>query len=317
MNPLLTITNLNKNYGHAHILKNINLDINKGDFVSFLGPSGSGKTTLLRCIAGLDSPEKGSLIAVNGSPFFGPTVNLPPERRQLGMVFQNYAVWPHLSVFENVAYPLRIRKLESSALKSKVMDALNLVKMDSLALRYPHELSGGQQQRVALARALVMEPRILLLDEPLSNLDAILREDLGSEIRKLQRELQLTTILVTHDQKEALSLSDTIVVLKDGKIDCMGSPESMYQSPPTEFASLFLANGQKLFTPSGEEKVFLPRKWKVNNSGSWNAVVVSKLYLGSEYEYFAKVEGMSGEIRFYESEKFEISRHLNLDYDAN
>jgi iron(III) transport system ATP-binding protein len=241
----LTLENVSKHYGATKILHDISLQVEKGKFVSFLGPSGSGKTTLLRCIAGLESPSAGSLITADGVDFWRGKTALAPERREVGMVFQNYAVWPHMNVFENVAFPLKIRKQSKPEVTRKVEEVLNRVQLSNYATRFPNQLSGGQQQRVALARALVMSPRLLLLDEPLSNLDAIMREELGSEIRRLQQQFQLTTIMVTHDQSEAMELSDEIVLLKEGHIDCVGTPKTLGENPPTEFAKHFLAKHRR------------------------------------------------------------------------
>lgn len=225
----LKITNLHKTYGTNKILDGVSIDIIEGEFVSLLGPSGSGKTTILRCIAGLEIPDPNSgQMSLDGKVLSGGGSFVRPEKRNLGMVFQNYAVWPHMNVWQNIAFPLTVRakrgELNKDEIHKRVTDAINLVRLGDLQKRYAHELSGGQQQRVALARALAMSPKLLLLDEPLSNLDALLRDELGSEIRRLQKTLNLTTILVTHDRKEALSLSDRIVVLNHGKIDAEGVP---------------------------------------------------------------------------------------------
>lgn len=306
---MLNIQNLKKSYGSLAILKGISLEIKEGEFVSLLGASGSGKTTMLRCIAGLERPDTDSgTISLATKIFSDSKKFIPPEKRNLGMVFQNYAVWPHMTVFENVAYPLRLRK--ESNITAKVEDTLKLTGLAHLKERLPFQLSGGQQQRVALSRALVMSPQVLLLDEPLSNLDALLREELGSEIRKLQKKLKLTTILVTHDQKEALSLSDRIVLLENGTINALGTPEELYQNPPTDFAAQFLAGGQKL----DGTKNFLPRRWIVSQSGIYKAKIQSRLFLGSEYEYRAKSDALTDDIRFFSSEKLSEGSDVSLSY---
>lgn len=304
---MLKISNVTKSYGTNVILKNISLTIPEGEFVSLLGASGSGKTTLLRCLAGLEKPNSGT-IQIKDSVFSDDKIFLAPERRKLGMVFQNYAVWPHMTVFENVAYPLRIQKDLDT--EKKVLNILELTGLVHLKDRLPYQLSGGQQQRVALSRALVMSPQLLLLDEPLSNLDALLREELGMEIRKLQKQLKLTTVLVTHDQKEALSLSDTIILLENGAINCSGKPEELYQNPPTDFAAQFLAGGQTL----DGNKSFLPRKWKVSEAGPYRAVITSKLFLGSEYEYRGKLSNFEEEIRFFSAQNFKEGSEVSLSY---
>jgi ABC-type Fe3+/spermidine/putrescine transport system ATPase subunit len=314
----LKIQKLEKTYGSTQILRGISLDIERGQFVSLLGPSGSGKTTILRCIAGLEVPDpSGGEIMLEGKVLSSDRFFLGPEKRELGMVFQNYAVWPHLNVFENVAFPLRQRpKSETADLDKKVRGVLELVKLTGLEKRYAHELSGGQQQRVALARALVMSPKVLLLDEPLSNLDALLREDLGAEIRALQQRLQLTTVLVTHDRKEALSLSDRVVVLNGGLIEADGAPEKLYRAPGSAFVAELLSGAQATSLKTGEKKVFLPRLWKLSSDAALfgGFEVLSRLFLGNEYEYRAQSSEIDGPIRFYSSERLEAGEKVELSY---
>lgn len=326
----LRISALKKTYGATSVLKGVSLEIGTGEFVSLLGPSGSGKTTILRCVAGLEMPDAASGEVVLGSKkLSGPSTFVPPEERNLGMVFQNYAVWPHMSVLENVAFPLRIqakkaprnadgKSVPASKITRKAMEALDLVKLSGLEKRLPHELSGGQQQRVALARALAMSPDLLLLDEPLSNLDALLREELGVEIRRLQRSLNLTTILVTHDQKEALSLSDRIVLLNHGEIDTQGSPEELYSSPPTTFSSEFLSGAQRLKLATGESRLFLPRRWSNDGQASGDscfpAKILSRIYLGSEYEYWAQADSIAEPVRFFSRTRHEMAEVVGLRY---
>ncbi|HDJ89604.1 MAG TPA: ABC transporter ATP-binding protein [Thermoprotei archaeon] len=213
----------------------ITLTIRDGEFFTFLGPSGCGKTTLLRIIAGLEYPDEGKV-------FFDEVdvTELPPYKRETGMVFQNYALWPHMTVYENIAYGLKIRKLSKDEIRREVMEVLDLVKLKGLENRFPTQLSGGQQQRVALARALVIKPKVLLLDEPLSNLDAKLRVEMREEIKQLQRKLGITTIYVTHDQEEAMVISDRIAVMKRGKIMQTGTPEDVYRRPENIFVATFL-----------------------------------------------------------------------------
>ena len=317
----LKITRLEKSFGTQRILNGIDLEILQGELVSLLGPSGSGKTTILRCVAGLELPDRGgSEIRLDDTVLNSADRFVRPEERNLGMVFQNYAVWPHMDVFENVAFPLRIQarngKLSPSAIQPKVMEALELVKLTDLSKRFAHQLSGGQQQRVALARALAMSPRLLLLDEPLSNLDAILREELGAEIRRLQKRLGLTAILVTHDQREALSLSDRIVVLNQGRIEAQGAPEELYARPPSDFVAEFLSGGQRVVLKSGEKRIYLPRRWKIGGGGEFGEFqVVSRIYLGSEYEYWGQSSAVSEAVRFFASEKHEIGAPIALRYE--
>ena len=232
----LTITDLTKDFKGTTVLKGIDLTIRSGEFVSLLGPSGCGKTTLLRCVAGLESVSAGS-IEIGGTD----VTNLPPEKRNLGMMFQSYALFPHMSVLENVRFGLRMAATKSkSEQRELAVRALERVQMGHLASRMPAQLSGGQQQRVALARAIAVEPRVLLLDEPLSNLDARLREDMQIELRELHTSLGLTTIFVTHDQEEAMSLSDRIVLINAGLIEQEDAPADLYSAPSSSFAADFI-----------------------------------------------------------------------------
>lgn len=259
----LLISGLRKEFGSSVALSEISLDVASGTFMSLLGPSGCGKSTLLRCIAGLETVTKGS-IHIGAED----VTELPPEKRRLGMMFQSYALFPHMSVLENVRFPLRMAGEGSKAEQlERAKYALERVQMGHLAARKPKQLSGGQQQRVALARAIVSQPRILLLDEPLSNLDARLREDMQIELLELHRELGLTTVFVTHDQDEAMSLSDLVVLMNVGRIQQIGRPEQIYGTPSTVFAADFLgaANllagktvGDRAFKLSGGHEVPVP-----------------------------------------------------------
>lgn len=241
MSNQVIIQNAVKRYGDFTALNGVSLDIQEGEFFTLLGPSGCGKTTLLRMIAGFNSIEGGDF-------YFGEKrINdVPAHKRDIGMVFQNYAIFPHLTVRENVAYGLKARKMPAKEIKPKVDEALELVQISHLADRKPNELSGGQQQRVALARAFVIEPSVLLMDEPLSNLDAKLRVQMRSVIKKLQRRLGITTIYVTHDQEEALTLSDRIAVFNKGFIEQIGTPNEVYNHSQTEFVCNFIGDINRL-----------------------------------------------------------------------
>lgn len=230
-----------KKYGDFHAVDGVSLDIREGEFFTLLGPSGCGKTTLLRMIAGFNSIDHGEI-------FFGDKKinNIAANKRDIGMVFQNYAVFPHMTVSDNVAYGLKARKVPRSERMPRVMEALELVQIDNLKDRMPDALSGGQQQRVALARAFVIEPGILLMDEPLSNLDAKLRVQMRGMIKKLQTKLGITTIYVTHDQEEALAISDRIAVMKDGKVMQVGRPEEIYRKPENLFVANFIGNTNQI-----------------------------------------------------------------------
>ncbi len=244
-NFMVRIENLEKYFGEdrerVHVLKGISLDIPEGSLYTFLGPSGCGKTTTLRCVAGLERPDVGS-VSIGGKTVFSNTerVYVPTNKRPIGMVFQSYAIWPHMTVFENVAYPLTIQHKSKAEIKKRVADVLKVVGLQGLEDRPAPKLSGGQQQRVAFARALINEPKVMLLDEPLSNLDAKLREQMRFEIKALQRRVNITTIYVTHDQAEALAISDQIAVMHAGKLIEVGSPHQLYSRPKRRFTATFL-----------------------------------------------------------------------------
>jgi len=231
----IEIGGLTKRYGATTVVDGLSLAVAEGELLTLLGPSGCGKTTTLRCIGGFIAQDSGT-IGIAGHDMAG----VPPHRRQVGMVFQSYALFPHLSVFDNVAFGLRIRKVERTELSRRVGRALEMVRLSEFAARYPKQLSGGQQQRMALARALVYEPRVLLLDEPLSNLDAKLRVEMRSDIRSLQRALGVTALYVTHDQEEALSISDRVMVMNQGKIEQLSAPWELYNRPTTRFVASFV-----------------------------------------------------------------------------
>ncbi|WP_332853722.1 ABC transporter ATP-binding protein [Duganella sp. S19_KUP01_CR8] len=247
----LTVNDLHLDYGtgaHANqILKGVSMHLQKGEVVALLGPSGSGKTTLLRAVAGLESPKQGTIAIGDRNVFDGAkNFEMAAEHRNLGLVFQSYALWPHKTVFDNVAYGLKLRKMGSSEIKDKVSDVLKNLGLGHLAERFPHQLSGGQQQRVAIARALVYNPPVILLDEPLSNLDAKLREEARAFLRELIVRLGLSALMVTHDQAEAMAISDRILLLNNGKIEQQGSPQSMYETPDTLFTAEFMGSNNRL-----------------------------------------------------------------------
>jgi iron(III) transport system ATP-binding protein len=230
---------LTKKYGSNAVVDNISMTINHGTLVCLLGPSGCGKTTTLRLIAGFVEPTEGE-IRVGDRVVSSPQKTLPPERRNMSMIFQSYALWPHMTVAENIMYGLKLRKIDSATIKKKLDEILSTTRLAPLAQRYPGELSGGQQQRVALARALIVEPETLLLDEPLSNLDANLREEMRFEVRRLHDAFRYTTVYVTHDQSEAMTTADVICVMNLGKIEQAGSPEDIYDRPRSEFVARFI-----------------------------------------------------------------------------
>jgi iron(III) transport system ATP-binding protein len=239
--PDIHITGLVKTFGSTRALDDISFTVADKELFTLLGPSGCGKSTTLMSIAGFQQPDTGRIVCGDHTYFDADSnVNLPAERRNLGIVFQSYAIWPHMTVFDNIAFPLRVRRTRKAELRSKVAQALELLEITALVDRYPHELSGGQQQRVALARAIVCSPTVLLLDEPFSNLDAKLRERARVWLKDLQHSLGLTTVFVTHDQDEALSMSDRILVMNEGRILQNGAPQEIYHRPAHRFVAGFV-----------------------------------------------------------------------------
>ncbi len=308
---VLQLKNINKYFGKNHVIKNVNLNFEKGHFITFLGPSGCGKTTLLRMIAGFYEPDEGEIL-LNGKNI----EKVPPYERNTAMVFQEYALFPHMNVFDNVSYGLRVKKKSKDEIEKRVKQALALMQLEGMEKRFPNQMSGGQQQRVAVARALVMNPEVLLLDEPLSNLDAKLRENVRVELRQIQQKMGLSTIYVTHDQSEALSMSDAIVVLKDGIVHQVGTPQEIYFEPKTAFVADFIgttnlislkgesgnqvAYGGTVFTSSnpvkeGSEYVASVRpesaglsKNPVENQVNLKVHITNTMFLGEKVRYFLR-----------------------------
>jgi iron(III) transport system ATP-binding protein len=243
----LTVENLHLTYGTNPILKGVSLTLNEGEVVSLLGPSGSGKTTLLRAVAGLEAPHQGRIMLRDRTIFDGAThLEVPAEARNLGLVFQSYALWPHKTVFDNVAFGLKLRKVGSGEIATRVKKALDELSLGHLSERFPHQLSGGQQQRVAIARALVYNPPVILMDEPLSNLDAKLREEARAWLRDLIVTMRLSALVVTHDQSESMAMSDRILLLNNGVIEQQGTPQVMYSEPQTLFTADFMGSNNRL-----------------------------------------------------------------------
>jgi putative spermidine/putrescine transport system ATP-binding protein len=260
----LLIKDLSKSFGRLKVLNDFNLVVAKGEFVTFLGPSGCGKSTALNCISGLIQITGGEIYVDDECLDDSKRVFVPPEKRGFGIVFQNYALFPHLTVYKNVAFGLEIMKLSPNKISEKVQETLRMVHLEEYANKYPTQLSGGQQQRVAIARCAVMEPRLLLLDEPLSNLDAKLRVEMRYELKQVHERLGISTIYVTHDQQEALALSDRIVVLKIGEIQQIGTPEEIYKNPANQFVADFM--GFKNMWPAKIKKI-------VESGVAWEIVV--------------------------------------------
>jgi iron(III) transport system ATP-binding protein len=358
---MLAVTELRKQFRLAgnrvfNALDSVSLEVKEGQFFTLLGPSGCGKTTMLRCIAGLETPDAGRIL-INGQAVVDAARRqfVPPNRRKIGMVFQSYAIWPHMNVFENVAFPLRVspQKISEDEIRRKVRDALATIRMSDYESRQATRLSGGQQQRLAMARALVMNPRLLLLDEPLSNLDALLREAMRLELARLQKEHGITTNYVTHDQSEALALSDQIALMNHGRIVQTGTPQEIYRNPATAFVADFIGttnllrgdlvetgpgrsvvtwNGQPLFSdaqcdaPMGEKVAISvrPSDIRICNSPKvedpTNAVrgrVVQQSFLGTMIDYVVDVQGV--EVRAWGSphEIFKVGEDVNLRFRSD
>ncbi|WP_427042067.1 ATP-binding cassette domain-containing protein [Fusobacterium sp. SB021] len=322
----LEIKNVDKFYGKFHALKNINLNIEKGEFISFLGPSGCGKTTLLRTISGLEELNSGHIF-LKGKDIS----NLHPSKRNFSIVFQSYALFPNMTVWENIAYGLENKKVPKDIIKNKVLEVLEMVGLAGISGKYPNEMSGGQQQRVALARAIALEPDVLLLDEPLSALDAKVREKLRNDIKMLQKKLNLTTIMVTHDQEEALSVSDKIMVMESGKIMQVGTPREIYEKPQSLFVADFI--GKINFLNDGSS--IRPEHIKIVSevdTETENKTIMREIesweYLGPSYRLFfknnkevLKVEvpcSMIDEKNLYVGSKFllELDRNHYINFDS-
>ena len=325
-----------KNYGDFFAVNHISLDIDNGEFFTLLGPSGCGKTTLLRMIAGFNSIDGGSICFDDK-----PINDIPAHRRNIGMVFQNYAVFPHMSVADNVGYGLKARDVSTEDIKLRSYQAMAMMKIEHLADRMPAQLSGGQQQRVALARAIVIEPDVLLMDEPLSNLDAKLRLDMRTNIRKIQQELGITTIYVTHDQEEALAISDRIAVLDAGKIMQVGKPHDIYASPANTFVANFIGTSNFLEGTAFEGgfdilgKIYFSKKLrnaytgkiqisvrpeqiiltKPNPAENIVGVVERVVFLGTHYEYEVRVDEYSiivNSYQIHETEDFTVGESVGV-----
>ncbi|WP_223590561.1 ATP-binding cassette domain-containing protein [Neobacillus bataviensis] len=287
MMEFLTIQNVTKTFGHFVALDHINFSVNKKEFVCLLGPSGCGKTTLLRIIAGLEEPNIGSKIFLEGKEI----TTAPPSKRNFGIVFQSYALFPNLNAYQNIAYGLKNKKLPKKEIDERVREALSLIHLEHIKDRYPAQLSGGQQQRIALARALALSPSFLLLDEPLSALDAKVRLNLRMEIRKLQEKLGITTIMVTHDQEEALTMADKIVVMNNAQIEQIGTPQEIYEYPKTPFVADFIGTVNML-SKEGASMAIRPEQIQIAEVQSEHGIqtVVKDLeFRGAFYRLFLQL----------------------------
>ena len=278
----IRLNNITKSYGNKTVIQPVSITIDSGSFTTLLGPSGCGKTTLLRMLSGLETPDSGEIFFDDRCVFSSEkSINIPPEKRGLGFVFQDFALWPHMTVFENVAFGLRASR-RTENLDEKVKNALRAVRLEEFAARYPSQLSAGQQQRVAFARAIVIEPECILFDEPLSALDALLREEMRTELKELISRLGITAVFVTHDQTEAMSMSDKIAVLDGGVIRQYASPEEIYSKPATPFVAKFIGSSNWV----DERKMFRPEKASFSAYGEadkFTAEAVSVQFLGENY----------------------------------
>ncbi|MGR7379613.1 ABC transporter ATP-binding protein [Klebsiella aerogenes] len=345
----LSVDNLHLTYGDNPVLKGVSMEFKRGEVVSLLGPSGSGKTTLLRAVAGLEKPTAGRITIGNNVVYDGsPRSEIPAEERNLGLVFQSYALWPHKTVFDNVAYPLKLRKVASGEIKQRVQSVLEQLGLGHLGNRHPHQLSGGQQQRVAIGRALVYNPPVILLDEPLSNLDAKLREEARVFLRELIIKLGLSALMVTHDQNEAMAISDRILLLNNGVIEQQGTPQEMYGNPATLFAAEFMGSNNRLhgkvtalengrarvegaswalWGRAGEgvsvgqpaTAVIRVERLRLDCSPQDNSLelpLLTSMYLGDRWEYLFRTEGDDFAIRAYGTALRDAEHcHLTLPAD--
>ncbi|WP_325082184.1 ABC transporter ATP-binding protein [Klebsiella aerogenes] len=345
----LSVDNLHLTYGDNPVLKGVSMELKRGEVVSLLGPSGSGKTTLLRAVAGLEKPTAGRITIGNNVVYDGsPRSEIPAEERNLGLVFQSYALWPHKTVFDNVAYPLKLRKVASGEIKQRVQSVLEQLGLGHLGNRHPHQLSGGQQQRVAIGRALVYNPPVILLDEPLSNLDAKLREEARVFLRELIIKLGLSALMVTHDQNEAMAISDRILLLNNGVIEQQGTPQEMYGNPATLFAAEFMGSNNRLhgkvtalengrarvegaswalWGRAGEgvsvgqpaTAVIRVERLRLDCSPQDNSLelpLLTSMYLGDRWEYLFRTEGDDFAIRAYGTALRDTEHcHLTLPAD--
>ncbi|TCQ70853.1 iron(III) transport system ATP-binding protein [Raoultella ornithinolytica] len=345
----LSVENLHLTYGDNPVLKGVSMTLQRGEVVSLLGPSGSGKTTLLRAVAGLEKPTSGRITIGKTAVYDGnPRSEIPAEERNLGLVFQSYALWPHKTVFENVAYPLKLRRVASGEIAQRVQAVLDQLGLGHLGSRHPHQLSGGQQQRVAIGRALVYNPPVILLDEPLSNLDAKLREEARVFLRELIIKLGLSALMVTHDQNEAMAISDRILLLNNGVIEQQGTPQEMYGNPTTLFAAEFMGSNNRLrgkitalengrariegaswalWGMAGEggsvgqqaTAVIRVERLRLGSSPEDNMLelpLLTSMYLGDRWEYLFRTRGDDFAIRVYGS-ALRDAEHCHITLPAN
>jgi len=317
----LEIRGLCKNFGKTEAVRDFSLEVEEGEAAAVLGPSGCGKSTLLSCIAGFENPHEGE-IYLNGKCLYSALreINVPPEKRNLGFVFQNFALWPHMTVEKNIAYPLTVSGKDKKYIKDHVGGVLRMLRMEDMEQRYPSMLSGGEKQRVALGRALIGEPEMLLLDEPLSNLDARLREEMQYEIREIQRNTGITILHVTHDQNEALAMSDRIILMNEGELLQHGKPEEVYCSPDSEFAAAFIGTCNIIRSPERTiavrpEDIRMSRDSSRNGLLSGKGVVLDRVYRGAHLIYI--VDTAQGHLKVQVHPEEIYSAGETVFYDAS
>ncbi len=310
----LRLESVHKKYGKKTVLRGIDLEIEKGTFLALLGPSGCGKTTLLQSIAGLTSINEGKIL-VDGVVLSQPGKEVPIEKRQIGMVFQDFALWPHMTVFEIVAFGLKLQGIKGKELHKRVEETLAIFHMEEYLTAYPHEISGGQKQRVAMARAIAPNPRLILMDEPLSALDTGLREEMRVELVRIFKKLDITVVYVTHDQAEAMSMADQIAILKDGQLEQMGEPEVLYREPVSEYVAKFMGPANILRKKGTTHTQFIrPDDIQIQTYGSIGKLgeVLVRTYLGGHYRYFVKMQDYEEPVQISHSEKFEIGEKIRV-----
>lgn len=308
----LKLESLHKKYGEKTVLRGIDIEIEKGTFLALLGPSGCGKTTLLQSVAGLTSINQGKII-VDDVVLSEPGKEVPIEKRQIGMVFQDFALWPHMTVFEIVAFGLKLQGLKGQKLKDRVVETLSIFHMEEYLSAYPHEISGGQKQRIAMARAIAPNPKLILMDEPLSALDTGLREEMRVELVRIFKELNMTVVYVTHDQAEAMSMADQIAILKDGQLEQMGEPETLYRQPVSEYVAKFMGPAN-IIQQDTHLQVIRPDDIEIKENGSEGLTgeVLVRTYLGSHYRYFVKVKDFEEPLQITSPDKIGLGQRVRV-----